>query len=600
MSPREFSLNSLVNGSSSGLDSTASLEIVSRLTDVSRLGMNVIMVIHQPRYSLFSLFDDVLLLGVGGRTVYSGSSSQALPYFEGLGFQCPDKENPADFFLDIISGNVSLPALPNFEASELPVWWTEKHERLPEYMFEQTSKEEGIEMKIVTNPLQHSLLEDEAPPRISLHQMAIKVREFLTGDSELEELDLWNLDLSGLSSPRHPAPEQLRSSHGDLDEKTDLSNSTAKSRALDKLQAAGVSPWHITALKAIFVQFDKDNDGHLNMYEFASLIARFGKELSMDEMVQFKKELGLDRDANVSFTHLLKRLFSLKNKQLNRSMQTDTEGLSTSLLSRQSPSLFFQYSCLVAREALRVMRNYPRIFFDIILLSIGAFLIGLFYGSDFSLDDILRIPLFALMILGLLSTTFGLRWFGLDRITYWREMSSGMSRVSYVLAKVTVQLWEVFCHPLFFTIFFNGIIELEAPYQLVYILLVAVHWTCSGMGMFFSTIVAPDKSLLIAVLVPLIMGAFLNGISPSYKTSSKFVKVIMGTSFSRWSVEAFLSMEYKALAPSVQIPANFWFNRTGYKSDNYWTDILILFVWGVVFRLLTYPALRFLNRGKQV
>ena len=44
-------------------------------------GMTVVMVVHQPRYSLFTLFDDVLLLGLGGRTVYLGKSEGALPYF---------------------------------------------------------------------------------------------------------------------------------------------------------------------------------------------------------------------------------------------------------------------------------------------------------------------------------------------------------------------------------------------------------------------------------------------------------------------------------------------------------------------------------------
>ena len=31
------------------------------------LGMNIIAVLHQPRYSIFTLFDDIMLLGKGGR-----------------------------------------------------------------------------------------------------------------------------------------------------------------------------------------------------------------------------------------------------------------------------------------------------------------------------------------------------------------------------------------------------------------------------------------------------------------------------------------------------------------------------------------------------
>lgn len=81
----------------SGLDSTASLDIISSLKDYSRLGVMIVAVIHQPRYSLFKQFDSVLLLGLGGRTVYLGATSSALDYFENIGFKCQPLENPADF-----------------------------------------------------------------------------------------------------------------------------------------------------------------------------------------------------------------------------------------------------------------------------------------------------------------------------------------------------------------------------------------------------------------------------------------------------------------------------------------------------------------------
>ena len=55
-------------------------------------------------YEIFQSFDDVLLLGAGGRVVYLGESSGALDYFTRLGFTCPDRMNPADFFMDVIAG----------------------------------------------------------------------------------------------------------------------------------------------------------------------------------------------------------------------------------------------------------------------------------------------------------------------------------------------------------------------------------------------------------------------------------------------------------------------------------------------------------------
>jgi len=108
----------------SGLDSTSSLSVVLSLKKMCQLGMSSIMVIHQPRYSLFTLFDDVLLLGKGGRTVYLGPSGGAKPYFDSKGFQMHSDENPADWFMDIISGEVANIYEPTFQPPMLFEMWT--------------------------------------------------------------------------------------------------------------------------------------------------------------------------------------------------------------------------------------------------------------------------------------------------------------------------------------------------------------------------------------------------------------------------------------------------------------------------------------------
>ena len=108
----------------SGLDSTASTLVLAALKEVAQLGVTVATVIHQPRYSIFTLFDQTLLLAKGGLAVYLGWSSDALVYFESLSFVCPDRVNPADFFLDVISGEVPCPTVEMFEATrDLPRIW---------------------------------------------------------------------------------------------------------------------------------------------------------------------------------------------------------------------------------------------------------------------------------------------------------------------------------------------------------------------------------------------------------------------------------------------------------------------------------------------
>jgi ABC-2 type transporter len=51
---------------------------------LSRNGRTIIFSIHQPRYSIFKLFDRLTLLAAG-RTVYHGPASEALSFFKSLG-----------------------------------------------------------------------------------------------------------------------------------------------------------------------------------------------------------------------------------------------------------------------------------------------------------------------------------------------------------------------------------------------------------------------------------------------------------------------------------------------------------------------------------
>lgn len=88
----------------SGLDATAASSIMRTLKAIARLGISIIVIIHQPRTEIFDLFDNLILLG-NGQTIYEGSQIEATPYFEGVGFHFPEHCNHADVITDIITGN---------------------------------------------------------------------------------------------------------------------------------------------------------------------------------------------------------------------------------------------------------------------------------------------------------------------------------------------------------------------------------------------------------------------------------------------------------------------------------------------------------------
>ena len=87
----------------SGLDAFQALNVMQLLTALARdRGRTIVVSIHQPRSSIYQLFDRLMLLA-SGRVVYEGEAKEAVDYFGALGHACPVHFNPADFFIDLIS-----------------------------------------------------------------------------------------------------------------------------------------------------------------------------------------------------------------------------------------------------------------------------------------------------------------------------------------------------------------------------------------------------------------------------------------------------------------------------------------------------------------
>uniref|UniRef100_A0A672HG32 ATP-binding cassette, sub-family G (WHITE), member 2a n=1 Tax=Salarias fasciatus TaxID=181472 RepID=A0A672HG32_SALFA len=87
-----------------GLDASTANSVLLLLKRMANHGRTIILSIHQPRYSIYRLFDSLTLL-VNGKQVYHGPAQRALDYFSDIGYTCEAHNNPADFFLDVINGD---------------------------------------------------------------------------------------------------------------------------------------------------------------------------------------------------------------------------------------------------------------------------------------------------------------------------------------------------------------------------------------------------------------------------------------------------------------------------------------------------------------
>jgi len=91
-----------------GLDSYNAFSLIQTLSSLAKKhNRTVITTIHQPRSNIFQMFDNVILLS-SGHIVYNGVGSEAVDYFNSIGYTCPPTYNPADYMIDLVEMNSNV------------------------------------------------------------------------------------------------------------------------------------------------------------------------------------------------------------------------------------------------------------------------------------------------------------------------------------------------------------------------------------------------------------------------------------------------------------------------------------------------------------
>jgi len=576
----------------SGLDSTSSLALAMSLKRMTRLGMSSIMVIHQPRYSLFTLFDDVLLLGKGGRTVYLGPACNLKRYFESIGFCMPRNENPADWFMDITCGEVRHPIQRDFQPEMLfDLWDTRRERQFDEEEFFADDELSVEQRNTMAGEIEYSILRD------ALEQEWDKIDINRDGTLQADEMQ----ELLAECSTKIPDPEVVR----------DLMNRMAgadavevtKQQFLQYLCSLGQQIAHDMELDDLEAQASMPTRTSVHAM-VAGAAARLSRKV---------RSRGRSRDQE----HTESDSESSFDSESERSENDDPRARATMTVKsrtvRNLPGFGGQVVALIIRRMVQLWRMTKQRVIFIIALIFAAVLFGALYRYIAVAPLWDATPLLYLhTALALLLSIFSLHVFGGDRPVFWRERSRGVNVFAFFTARVVMNAFDLLALTFVFTCVYYIVRQPEVPYRAWMAPFVLTAIASSGWGYLISTLVEPKHGPFIVTLVIFVTNALLGdfGNLSIFLTGGTSEWVVSALSITRWTVGMSFCYEYTHLSPTpdpkglkdmatLHMERDVYFKRD-WGLGFWWTPVIAIALMTSALYSISFICLRFRYLDKQV
>lgn len=187
---------------------------------------------------------------------------------------------------------------------------------------------------------------------------------------------------------------------------------------------------------------------------------------------------------------------------------------------------------------------YPVHMTDFGLLIMSALIMGLVHGTGWSLYSFPSNAAIVMTVLSILSTITHLRTFIYGRIVWNREVSNGASVLAYFMANNLIDVLRVAVAPAIMLSIYYYLTLPSSSFAAWYVTGLCVSWCSSGLAYLVSVSVPESAALMTGVFIALIMGAFLNGLSPSTPSAEgTFLEVVLTISYNRWAVESLSTTE---------------------------------------------------------
>eukprot|EP00930_Biecheleria_cincta_P028800 TRINITY_DN20069_c0_g1_i1.p1 TRINITY_DN20069_c0_g1~~TRINITY_DN20069_c0_g1_i1.p1 ORF type:complete len:906 (+),score=146.07 TRINITY_DN20069_c0_g1_i1:22-2718(+) len=564
----------------SGLDSTSSLMLIQQLKKMAEMGMTIAMVIHQPRYSLFTLIDDVLLLGMGGRTVYTGPTKGAKGYFESQGFVMPDHENPSDWFMDVMSGQLEqkYSRIPRDRITDaLTAAWEQRPQS-----YDALTRSSSILPSMFT--------EAEVEQTILHGHIQAAWKEVAPSADSLEKEDFAQVLQKCLSDDGRTDREKPKD--------VDVEVASEIMRRANQLNRVSRQSSPLSVNTGSRVTNGVADEGTIDLNTFEQYLLRY----DMAEINDFEDSSSDSGDDDLTL------------------LSDDESGL----LSRTETGFCKHFSIVMTASMVQWWRKMKmRVLFIGIVVFAAMFLACfdrfVFNAPRWSPSTFLNFQI----TIALLVSVYSLFVFSEDQPMYWREASHGLNRFAFFQGRTLVDTLDWYLMTFFFSMTYYTITVPKLHFRHFFISNLLVAYVASGWGYLISCWLPRIFGPFLTCLLCFTMGGIL-GLPQQMRVflGGGFWEVIVDCfSFSRWSASmAFLeyikqadprqmacweeqdfittntlplflqwySPEPDGQATLLDMPGTWW-----------WTPLIALLIQGTVLRCIAYFGLRFTNRNKQ-
>lgn len=246
-----------------------------------------------------------------------------------------------------------------------------------------------------------------------------------------------------------------------------------------------------------------------------------------------------------------------KIQNVNDMQPMDMHSILEGIISKRGSSLFKQTILCTLRSFTQQFRTMNSFLLECFVGTIAGFLIGISTSSDVELFIGLwkmpysflssaplqwQVPLYALLIglsVALAGAPSGCKVFSEERPVYWRESSSGHSKIAYYIGKSIASLPRFVLSSLHFAAIYAYLSRTLISFEVLYSIVILQFYGVYGLSACVSMLTSRANASLVSVVVAMFFSIF-NGYGPSLINASDWgVDFIWSASFNRWASEAF-------------------------------------------------------------